>query len=270
MRQQTRDMVAATLMVAWLSAAPVDAQQGATDGEWRSYAADVWSSKYSPLDQITADNFGDLEVAWRWRTADTHLVYEDGQGASLVSAQTLFDLLEAEEPDRWVTRPRIGRLVATLLMVDGVLYLSTPLYQAAAIDARTGETLWVHDPRIYEAGTPAPAPWAYRGVAYWENGGEARIVWGTGDGYLVAVDAKTWLPAAEFGDNGRVDLTENLPRATRGQRDNLNLLPLSSQSAPLVVGDTIIVGSSINDFSITKEMPPGFARAYDARTGRHR
>ena len=107
-------------------------------------------------------------------------------------------------------------------------------------------------------------------MAYWETGGEARIVWGTGDGYLVAVDAKTGLPAGEFGDNGRVDLTENLPRATRGQRDNLNLLPLSSQSAPLVVGDTIIVGSSINDFSITKEMPPGFARAYDGRTGRHK
>ena len=222
MRQHTRAtlaLLAATLMLAWLSAAPVDAQQGATDGEWRTYAADVYSSKYSPLDQIRADNFGDLEVAWRWRTADTHLVYEDEQGASLVSAQTLFDLLEAKEPGRWVTRPRIGRLVATPLMVDGVLYLSTPLYQAAAIDARTGETLWIHDPKIYEAGTPAPAPWTHRGVAYWENGGTARIVWGTGDGYLVAVDAKTGLPAAEFGDNGRVDLTENLPRATRGQRD---------------------------------------------------
>ena len=270
MRQQTRATVAATLVVAWLSAASVDAQQGATDGEWRSYAADTFSTKYAPLDQITADNFGDLEVAWRWRTADTHLVYEGEQGTSLVTAATLFDLLEAAEPDRWVTRPRIGRLVATPLMVDGVLYLSTPLYQAAAIDARTGETLWVHDPKIYEAGTPAPAPWTHRGVAYWETGGEARIVWGTGDGYLVAVDAKTGLPAGEFGDNGRVDLTENLPRATRGQRDNLNLLPLSSQSAPLVVGDTIIVGSSINDFSITKEMPPGFARAYDGRTGRHK
>ena len=174
MRQQTRATVAATLVVAWLSAASVDAQQGATDGEWRSYAADTFSTKYAPLDQITADNFGDLEVAWRWRTADTHLVYEGEQGASLVTAATLFDLLEAAEPDRWVTRPRIGRLVATPLMVDGVLYLSTPLYQAAAIDARTGETLWVHDPKIYEAGTPAPAPWTHRGVAYWETGGARR------------------------------------------------------------------------------------------------
>ena len=248
----------------------VGAQPGATNGEWRSYAADTFGSKYSPLEQITADNFTDLEIAWRWQTADTHLVYEGERGASLVAAETLFALREAEEPDRWVTPPTFRRLVATPLMVDGVLYISTPLYQAAAIDASTGRTLWVHDPRMYEAGTPAPTPWAHRGVAYWESEGEARGVWGTGDGHLVAVDAETGLPAPEFGVGGKVDLTEGLPRAERGERDNLNLLPLSSLSAPLVVGDTIIIGSSINDFSITKEMPPGFSRAYDARTGRHK
>ena len=76
MRQHTRAtlaMTAATLLGAWLSAVSADAQQGATGGEWRFYAADTFSTKYAPLDQITADNFGDLEVAWRWRTADTHL-----------------------------------------------------------------------------------------------------------------------------------------------------------------------------------------------------
>ena len=70
MRQQTRTklaMTAATLVVVWLSAASADAQQGATDGEWRSYAADTFSTKYAPLDHITADNFGDLEVAWVFR-----------------------------------------------------------------------------------------------------------------------------------------------------------------------------------------------------------
>ena len=262
--------VAALALVAGGISLQALAQPGATGGEWRSYAADTFGSKYSAIDQITAENFTDLEIAWQWHTADSHLIYESEYGTSLVPAQTLFDLLEAEKPGRWVTPPTFRRLVATPLMVDGVLYLSTPLYQAAAIDAATGETLWVHDPRMYEAGTPAPTPWAHRGVAYWSNGDEARIVWGTGDGHLVAVDAGTGLPATDFGDNGKVDLTENLPRATRGQRDNLNLLPLSSLSAPLVVGDTIIIGSSINDFSITKEMPPGFSRAYDARTGRHK
>ena len=249
----------------------VEAQGGTDNGEWRAYAADSAATKYSPLDQITADNFGDLEVAWRWDSVDTHLSHVDELGrGSLVASDVVFDQLEVAEPGLWVTRPRTSRIAATPIMVDGVLYISTPLYQAAAIDARTGQTLWVHDPRTYEAGTPAPAPWTHRGVSYWANNGRARIVWGTGDGYLIAVDAETGIPAEDFGDGGRVDLTANLPRAVRGQRDNLNLLPLSSQSAPLVIGNTIIVGSSINDFSITKEMPPGFARAYDAQTGDHR
>ena len=78
------------------------------------------------------------------------------------------------------------------------------------------------------------APWVHRGVSYWENNGSARIVWGTGDGYLIAVDAQTGITAEDIGENGRVDLLDGLPRATRGQRDNLNLLPLASQSAPLV------------------------------------
>ena len=167
-------------------------------------------------------------------------------------------------------RPTIRSLVATPLMVDGVLYLSTPLYRAAAIDARTGETLWVHDPRAYESGMPAIAQWRHRGVAYWENQGDARIVWATGDGFLLAVDAKTGLPDPDFGDNGRVDLTDGVPRATRGERDVLNLLPLSSQSPPMIINDTIVVGSTINDRTITREATPGFARAYDIRTGRHR
>ena len=117
-------------------------------------------------------------MRWHWRSADTHLVHSTGAGDSLVAAGTLFDLLQAEEPDLWTgwdgvrqtrTRPSIRALVATPLMVDGVLYLSTPLYQAAAVDARSGETLWVHDPRAYESGMPAIAQWRHRGVAYWRT-----------------------------------------------------------------------------------------------------
>ena len=271
--------IAVVAAVVWLGANPGFAQYGATNGEWRSYAGDTGSTKYSPLDQITADNFGDLEMVWHWRSVDTHLVYATDAGDSLVPAETLFDILQVAEPDRWTnwdgvtqtrTRPSIRLLVSTPLMVDGVLYLSTPLYQAAAVDARTGDTLWVHNPRAYESGMPSLAEWRHRGVAYWENGGDARIVWGTGDGYLVAVDAATGLPAPDFGENGRVDLTEGLPRSTRGARDVLNLLTLSSQSPPLVIRDTVIVGSTINDKAITKEATPGWARAYDVRTGQHK
>ena len=271
--------VAAALAM-WLAAGAAQAQYGApASGEWRSYAGDAGSTKYSPLDRITAENFTDLEPLWHWKSVDAHLVHDAGAGHSLIAADALFDVLQQQEPDRWTawdgvrrtrSRPSIRALVATPLMVDGVLYLSTPLYQAAAIDARTGETLWVHDPRAYESGTPAIAEWRHRGVAYWENDGEARIVWGTGDGYLVAVDARTGLPAPDFGDGGRVDLTIGLPRSTRGRRDVLNLLTLSSQSPPIVVRDTIVIGSTINDRTITREATPGWARAYDARTGRHR
>ena len=87
---------------------PVLAQPGASNGEWRSYAADTWGSKYSPLDQLTAANFGELTVAWRWRTADTHLVLTNESGSSLVPAQTLFDRLEEAEPVSMGTAPAAG------------------------------------------------------------------------------------------------------------------------------------------------------------------
>ena len=276
----TTATLAAAACLAATAAVPAEAQYGApAGGEWRSYAGDSGSTKYSPLDQITAGNFADLEVRWHWTSADSHLVRSGPGGDSLVAADTLFDILQADEPDLWTAwdgvrqtraRPTIRSLVATPLMVDGVLYLSTPLYRAAAIDARTGETLWVHDPRAYESGMPAIAQWRHRGVAYWENDGDARIVWATGDGFLIAVDAKTGLPDPDFGENGRVDLTDGVPRAARGERDVLNLLPLSSQSPPMIINDTIVVGSTINDRTITREATPGFARAYDIRTGRHR
>ena len=137
-----------TFLIGCLVIGPVSAQPGNTPGEWRSYAADVQGTKYAALDQITADNFESLTLAWRWHSADAQLPYEQGSGVSLLPAQTVFDQLESERPSRWVTRPGIGRLSATPLMVDAVLYLVTPLYQAVAIDALTGETLWVHNPRV--------------------------------------------------------------------------------------------------------------------------
>ncbi|MXY16255.1 MAG: pyrroloquinoline quinone-dependent dehydrogenase [Acidobacteria bacterium] len=267
--------VGAALAVTILLSAPAAAQQGATGGEWRSYGGDIGSTKYSPLDQITEENFEDLEIAWRWRSVDTHLARSDGSGTWLAPARELFEVLAREEPDRWETelyspRPGTSLLIATPLMVDGVLYLSTPLYQAAAVDARTGETLWSFDPKAYESGTPAVIPWRHRGVAYWEDGDEARIVWATGDGYLIAVDAQTGRPAADFGDGGRIDLMQGIPRASRESRTVQNLLALSSQSPPIVVRDTVVIGSSMTDMILTKEMPPGWVRAYDVRTGRHK
>jgi quinoprotein glucose dehydrogenase len=153
-------------------------------------------------------------------------------------------------------------------MVGGLLYLATPLSVAAAIDAETGETMWAFNPKTYETGTPAMSfQWNHRGVAYWTDGKEARIFWGTGDGWLYAVDAKTGRPCKNFGESGRVDLMKNVPRASRKERDYLNAIDYSVTSPPIIVRNTVIVGSAISDRRITREAPPGDVQAFDARTG---
>jgi quinoprotein glucose dehydrogenase len=256
-------------MVSVVFCARVLAQQGAAGGEWRHYGGDLGSTKYAPLDQITASNFSTLRTAWRWDSADAELARADTSGAWRAPAARIFELLEREKPTRWAggRRPSMSGLIATPLMVAGVLYMATALNQAAAIDARTGRTLWVYDPKAYESGAP-PATSRPRGVAYWADGTTARILWGTGDGYLIAVDAKTGRPISDFGRNGRVDLLEGLPRASRDRGDGRS--PVSSPAPPLVVRDTVIVGSAIEDFTQSKEMPPGWVRAYDVKTGKPR
>ncbi|MDP6582954.1 MAG: hypothetical protein QF681_20110, partial [Vicinamibacterales bacterium] len=173
-----------TALVA-LAVAPAGAagQQGADGGEWRSYAGDAGSTKYSPLDQIDAENFGDLRMAWRWQTADASL--------------------DMEAIREQVPRIQYRMFQASPLMVDGVLYISTALHQVAAIDAATGETLWVHNPEYYLEGRPTHF-YNSRGVAYWEDsedGNNARIFFGTHGGYLLALDAATGQPVRGFGDD---------------------------------------------------------------------
>ena len=110
--------------------------------------------------------------------------------------------------------------------------------------------------------------WNQRGVAYWRDGDEARVFWGTGDGYLVAVDARTGRPVAGVRRSAaRVDLMEGLPRAVRGARDYLNALTYSVQSPPIVVGDVVITPASISSLVIKKEQIPGWVRGHDVRTG---
>lgn len=267
-----RDISLALLLVLTLFiTTALHAQSGTENGEWRHYGGDTFSSKYSPLDQINADNFHRLEIAWRWTSVDGYLSKIESDGVWWGKAEHVFDQLQKEDPNRWRggLAPRMSSLKATPLMVNGVIYLCTPLYQAAAIDAKTGRTLWVYNPRSYEAGTPAMSlQWNQRGVAYWADGaGDERIYWGTGDGWLICVDAKTGRPREDFGKNGRIDLMEGIPRAKRGERDYLNALTYSVSSPPMVCRDVVITGSCISDVRITKEAPPGDVRGWDARTG---
>ena len=222
------------------------AQYGATNGEWRSYGGDLGSTKYSPLDQIDASNFNDLRIAWSWQSVDGSLD---------------LDALREQIPEI-----SIRGLQATPLMVAGVLYLSTALHQAAAVDAGTGKTIWVHDPKAYLRGLPTHG-YRSRGVAYWTDGQEARIFWGTSDGYLVGVDAQTGQPVLGFGDNGRVDLMEGIPRATRGATDQRGRNLLGAASPPIVARDVIVTPTIITDYATRREAPPGWLKGIDARTG---
>ena len=231
-----------------LAAVPAAAQYGAVDGEWRSYAGDNGSTKYSPLDQIDAGNFNDLRIAWRWQSVDGNVDLES---------------LPRRTDDRPIS---IRGLQATPLMIDGVLYLSTALYQAAAVDAGTGETIWVHDPQAYLGGDPTHA-YRSRGLAYWSAGDDARIFWGTSEAYLIAVDARTGEPVRDFGDNGRVDLMEGIPRAERGGTNYQGRNLVGVASPPVITRDVVVTPTIISDFVIRREAPPGWVKGVDARTG---
>jgi quinoprotein glucose dehydrogenase len=239
-------------------------------GEWPTYGGDLYSRKYSPLDQINGDNFSRLRVAWRWKSVDDWISKTAAGGEWWTKSTPIFDDLQKDNAQRWRggLAPRLAGLKATPLMAGGVLYMTTALYQAAAIDAKTGETLWVFNPKSYETGTPTMSIyWNHRGPAYWTDGTQARLYWGTGDAWLYCVDAKTGRPCADFGDGGRVDIAKGVPRAERDKRDYLNALLYSCASPPLVVNDVVITGQSIADRRVTKEAPPGWVRGWDVRTG---
>ncbi|MCH7746621.1 MAG: pyrroloquinoline quinone-dependent dehydrogenase [Acidobacteria bacterium] len=251
------------------------AQYGApADGEWRTYGGDLGSTKYSPLAQITRDNFEQLEVKWRWQSPDGMLSKSTpGGGEWVAPIGDIVDALNEEDPDRWRDNnaPHYRNFKPTPIMANGTLYVNTPLSIGAAIDARTGQTRWIYNPKSYEEGTTTMSlTWSQRGVGYWDREGpeRARVVWGTGNGYLVCVLASTGHPCDDFGVDGRVDLMEGIPRAERGARDWLNALLYSVQSPPLVVRDTIITPASISSYNNTKAAPPGWIRGFDVKTGR--
>ncbi len=229
-----------------LSAAPAAGQYGAANGEWRSYGGDLGGTKYSPLDQIDATNFNDLQLAWRWKSADGALDLES---------------LRATLPQLG-----IGMFQATPLMVGGTLYLSTALQQVAAVDAASGETIWVHDPEVYLKGLPAHF-YNSRGVAYWEDGDDTRIFFGTHEGYLLALDAANGEPVLAFGESGRVDLMEDIPRAGRGTTNFRGRSRFGVASPPIVARDVVVTPTVISDSADRKEAPPGWVKGIDARTG---
>ena len=200
--------------------------------EWRHYSGDNGATKYSPLEQINQSNVAALKVAWRRPQVDASLL----QGATV---------------------RLLNNFRSTPIMVDGVLYASNGVGLAEAFDPETGKTLWVQKP-----GEEGMRGSANRGVAYWGEGADARIITFR-NRFLYALNPKTGEPIATFGNNGVVDLGADVGPRSTGYRWN---------SVPLIARDVIVMGSAMVDQdSATKiEGDPGDVRAYDVRTGKLR
>lgn len=223
------------------------AQLGSTNGEWPSYASDAGSTKYTSLSQISRRNFENLEIAWRWQSIDVDLDFEALLG------------LDADVG--------FGRLQATPLMIDGVLYMITALNQVVALTAVTGEMLWAYDPQVYMSGASnSPLGFHHRGVAWWSNGGDSRVLVTTNDGYIISLVAETGEVDTAFA-GGRIDMTGGIPRAERDVLDYTGAQPLGGVSPPTVVGDVLVVQHITSNRPRFKERPPTWVRGYNIRTG---
>ena len=220
-----------------IAAASMSAQYGTTKGEWRSYAGDPGSTKYSPLDQINRDNARNLRIAWRFKA--------ENYG------------------------PRADyNMQVTPIMVNGVLYAQAGTRRAVvAIDPATGEQLWMWRMEEGKRGEIAPRQGSGRGVAYWTDGkGDERILTVTPGYHLVALDAKTGLPVRSFGRNGIVDLKTELDQPGL----DLTTADIGLNAPPAVGNNVVVVGAAHTPGSAprTKENVKGYVRGYDVRTGK--
>ena len=232
MPRPTRAVVSVLMIAMTVTAG---AQVASRAGEWRTYGADLGNSRYSPLAQITRDNFGTLEVAWRLKT------------------------------DAFGPRPEFN-YEATPLMVGGVVYSVAGSRRAVvALDAATGELLWVHTENEGKRGESASRRFAGRGLAYWTDGHDARIVYVTPGYRMIALDARTGVPIAGFGKNGVVDL-----KLEDDQEIDLVNSEIGYAAAPLIAKDVVVIGAAfIGGYEPkSRHNDKGHVRGFDVRTGK--
>src|SRR5262245_20397589 len=227
-----------TLTIA-LSRPQAGSQPSTKNGEWPYYTADLKGTKYSPLDQVNASNFKDLEVAWRFKT------------------------------DNFGTRPEY-KLEGTPLMVKGILYgTGGTRRDVFALRADTGEMLWVHPEFEGTRAVNSPRQLSGRGVSYWTDGKEERILYVTTGYRLVALDAKTGNRIPGFGKDGLVDLKVGVVSGTAQQID-LETGDAGLHSTPTVVKDVVIVGMAMKEGMTIKthNNTKGQVRAFDVKSGK--
>ncbi|MBP7777907.1 MAG: pyrroloquinoline quinone-dependent dehydrogenase [Acidobacteria bacterium] len=211
------------------------AQRGAPAGEWPTYGGDLGHTRYAPLDQITAANFGQLEVAWRFKT------------------------------DNLGPRPEYT-FQSTPLMVKGRLYSTAGSRRAVvALDAATGELKWSYSLDEGVRGQAAPRQLSGRGLSYWTDGREERILYVTPGYRLIALDAATGFPVPSFGERGVVDLKQNFD-----QDLNLTTAAVGLHATPIVAGNVVIVGAAFETGANPKSKVnvKGYVRGFDVRTGK--
>jgi quinoprotein glucose dehydrogenase len=230
----TRLYLATTLLAVCVTVR-LGAQAGAANGEWRTYGGDLGHTRYAPLDQINASNFQSLEIAWRFKT------------------------------DALGQRPEY-QLESTPLMVKGVLYSTAGSRRAVvALDAGTGELLWMHSENEGARGAAAPRQLSGRGLAYWTDGREQRILYVTPGYRLIALDAKNGARISSFGQDGVVDL-----KLDDDQTMDLVTGEIGLHSTPTVAKDVVIIGAAHKTGGNPKSRrnEKGYVRGFDVRTGK--
>ena len=203
--------------------------------DWKHAGGDHSSAKYSPLSQINASNFASLKLAWRWKSAD--ILLPEGVGYGTADYR------------------------AIPLVINGTMYINTNHGMVAALDPKSGEELWLFDPESYRSGPPIQTNIMIRGIEYWTDGEIERIFVATLGKQLLSIDAATGQPDPNFGEDGFIDLSQNLGRLEF--ESNF----ITAGAAPIAIGDSLIVGSKIFDYGMYNRSPPGHVRAFNTYTG---
>lgn len=207
----------------------------AQDQEWPTYGGDLASTRYSPLDLISGDNFSDLELAWEF------------------------------DARNFGSSPEYN-FQSTPLMVNRTLYTTAGSRRAVvALDAQSGEMLWMHRFEEGDRASNAPRRLSGRGLAWWDDGTEkGRIIYVTPGYQMIALDAANGQPIADFGIDGIVDLKQEFD-----QELDLTTGEVGLHAAPIIANGVVVMGSAFRAgrMPTTKEKPKGYVRGYDARTG---
>jgi quinoprotein glucose dehydrogenase len=218
--------------------------QTAGESDWPNYGNDPGGMRYSQLVQVNRDTVSKLKIAWTFHTGD------------------IADGSDGHKRSGFETTP---------ILVDGILFLTTPFNRVIALDPATGKQRWAYDPEI-DCSLDYGDGLINRGVATWLDSAHSakqpcarRIFEATLDARLIALDSATGKPCADFGDHGQVNLRD-VPGYAGGNFGEHHLGWYHMTSPPVVIDNLVVVGSAIDD-NVRVDMPLGVVRAYDARTG---